>query len=92
MNIGQLPWWRGTTVSPAAAAAQPGPAMRRRRLLHRLAAPIAVLVGVPALTLSLAGGVADASGAGKITDYTGTGIDQPQGITKGPDGAMWFTN
>ena len=29
---------------------------------------------------------------GAVTNYTGTGIDQPLGITAGPDGALWFTN
>jgi streptogramin lyase len=27
-----------------------------------------------------------------VSNYTGTGIDGPAGITTGPDGAMWFTN
>ena len=30
--------------------------------------------------------------AGVVTNYTGTGINAPQGITVGPDGALWFTN
>jgi virginiamycin B lyase len=30
--------------------------------------------------------------AGVVSNYTGTGIDGPAGITTGPDGAMWFTN
>ena len=30
--------------------------------------------------------------AGVVTNYTGTGIDDPQSITAGPDGALWFTN
>ena len=30
--------------------------------------------------------------AGVVTNYTGTGIDAPEGITAGPDGALWFTN
>ncbi len=32
------------------------------------------------------------STAGVVTNYTGTGIDEPEGITAGPDGALWFTN
>ena len=32
------------------------------------------------------------STTGVVTNYTGTGIDQPIGITAGPDGALWFTN
>ena len=27
-----------------------------------------------------------------VTNYTGTGISNPFGITAGPDGALWFTN
>ncbi len=27
-----------------------------------------------------------------VTNYTGTGISDPDGITAGPDGALWFTN
>ena len=27
-----------------------------------------------------------------VTNYTGTGINDPQDITTGPDGALWFTN
>ena len=30
--------------------------------------------------------------AGVVTNYTGTGIDEPRSITAGPDGALWFTN
>ena len=30
--------------------------------------------------------------AGKVTTFTGTGIDEPSGIAVGPDGALWFTN
>ena len=27
-----------------------------------------------------------------VTNYTGTGIAEPEGIAAGPDGALWFTN
>ena len=27
-----------------------------------------------------------------MTNYTGTGISAPAGITSGPDGALWFVN
>ena len=30
--------------------------------------------------------------SGVVTNYTGTGINGPAGITAGPDGALWFTN
>jgi virginiamycin B lyase len=29
---------------------------------------------------------------GVVTNYTGTAISEPAGITAGPDGALWFTN
>ena len=29
---------------------------------------------------------------GVVTNYTGTGISNPDAITAGPDGALWFTN
>ena len=28
----------------------------------------------------------------RVTNYAGPAIDNPQGITAGPDGALWFTN
>ena len=30
--------------------------------------------------------------SGVVTNYTGSGISRPVGITAGPDGALWFTN
>ena len=30
--------------------------------------------------------------AGVVSNYTGPGINDPEGITVGPDGALWFTN
>src|SRR5260370_94098 len=56
--------------------------------LHRRA----VLVGLLVLTLSLTVGTAAASGAGMVTIFTGTGIDNPAAIAAGPDAALWFTN
>ena len=29
---------------------------------------------------------------GVVSEFTGTGINFPKGITPGPDGALWFTN
>ena len=52
----------------------------------------AVLVGLLVLTLSLTVGTVVASGVGKVTIYTSTGIDNPIEIAAGPDGALWFTN
>ena len=55
------------------------------RLLLVLAA---VLAGLPAL-MPAAAAAAQAARAGSITIYPG--ISDPQAITAGPDGAMWFT-
>ena len=38
------------------------------------------------------GSVDQITTGGKLTVYTGRGIDGPIGITVGPDGALWFTN
>jgi streptogramin lyase len=62
--------------------------------------PVAVLAGV--LSLGLVAGVSlvaggagvaeaiSASGAGSVTIYAG--LSNPEGITTGPDGNLWFTN
>ncbi len=41
---------------------------------------------------SAAAVVGSSNHGGVISIYTGSGIDGPQDITVGPDGAMWFTN
>ena len=56
-----------------------------------------MLAGLPILLLGLAAGsAAAAAGGGQVSNYpcTGTGINEPFGITAGPDGeqALWFTN
>ncbi len=79
----------------------PAPCARVRQagalVTRRLAGRAAVLAGLPILILGLAAGTAAAaSGGGQVSNYpcTGTGINEPFGITAGPDGeqAMWFTN
>jgi virginiamycin B lyase len=62
------------------------------RRAPRLSGAVAVLVGVPLLTLGLAAGAASAaaSGAGSVTIYPGIG--DPVSITAGPDGALWFAD
>ena len=52
----------------------------------------AVVVGLLVLTLSLTVGTAAAAGAGKVTIYASTGIDNPIEIAAEPDGVLWFTN
>ncbi len=75
----------------------PAPRARVRQagelVMRRLAGRAAVLAGLPILILGLAAGTAAAaSGGGQVSNYTGTGISAPFGITAGPDGALWFTN
>jgi virginiamycin B lyase len=62
------------------------------RRAPRLSGAVAVLVGVPLLTLGLAAGAASAaaSGADSVTIYPGIG--DPVSITAGPDGALWFAD
>ena len=60
--------------------------------VRRLAASTAVLVALPMLILGGTAGTAAASYAGRVTNYTGTGISSPEAIAAGPDGALWFTN
>jgi hypothetical protein len=58
--------------------------------MRRLRETLAVLAGVLLLIFGLGAGVANASPAGTVKMYPG--IDDPIGITAGPDGALWFTN
>jgi len=108
MRIGRPGWWRRAVLSPARRVDKPRLAPRRGRLLRRLGGPVAVLAGVSLLSLSLGADLAGASAAhapadasaarslagaataGKVTIYPG--IDHPEGITAGPDGALWFTS
>ena len=67
-----------------------GDAMRSRRFLVRFAALI-LLVAAPLQVVGASGASASVNHGGVITAY-GIGIDGPEGITSGPDGALWFTN
>jgi streptogramin lyase len=62
----------------------------RRGFQRRMVGAVAVLAGVPLLSIGLTAGVASASGGGGVTIYPG--IDGPGSITAGPNGALWFTN
>ena len=66
--------------------------MKRATLIRRIAGLIALLMGVPILTLGVTGGAASASGGGKWTLHTGNGIIRSYEIAEGSDGALWFTN
>jgi streptogramin lyase len=72
---------------------------RRLRFDRRWLRACAVMAGLALLSSSLpasaqpvglAADVANASGAGTVRIYQGIG--SPEGITAGPDGALWFTN
>ena len=57
----------------------------------------ATMTGPPGIsadryTARLSGCIGRITTAGVISRYTGTGILDPEGITAGPDGALWFTN
>jgi streptogramin lyase len=99
MRIGRLVWWRRAIPGLAAGVDGRGLVLRRRRLLLRLRGPVAVLAGVPLLSLGLVAGAASVSGAAAVASASGVGIvtmypsiSNPRGITAGPDGALWFTN
>lgn len=52
-----------------------------------------VVCGMVIGAAPIVSGAPAASAAGAVvTNYTGTGIDDPYWITTGPDGALWFTN
>ena len=76
----------------------PAPRARVRRagelVMRRLAGRAAALAGLPVLIVGLAAGTAAAAAGGQVSNYTGTSIGAPFGITAGPDGeqALWFTN
>ncbi len=50
------------------------------------------VVGVCVLAGVIATPARAAEPVGTITNYTGPGISDPEGIAAGPDGALWFTN
>ena len=77
-------------VKGAAVMRRPPGTLRRRGLKARLAASTVVLLSMPFLIVGLTAGRAAASGAGNLKMYAG--VSGPDGITAGPDGALWFTN
>jgi virginiamycin B lyase len=54
--------------------------------------PFRAALACLAAAVSLAVWAEPAGAIGTVTNYTGTGISAPFGITAGPDGALWFTN
>ena len=51
---------------------------------------ITVLMTASLLTVVQTSAAAATEQQDVVTNYTGPGIDQPAGITVGPDGALWF--
>ena len=71
------PGWSPTTPAPASTTRRGSRPGRTARC------------GSPTTATTRSGG---SPPPGSVTNYTGTGIDEPAGITAGPDGALWFTN
>ena len=74
----KMRWWRGMDASRLAG--RPEPAVRSRGLVRRRAPRTAVVVGLAVLILGLTASTAAASGAGKVTNYTGTGRITTAGV------------
>ena len=53
-----------------------------------------MLAGVVCIArAAVVGASAASAGSGSpVSIFTGTGIDNPEQIVTGPDGALWFTN
>jgi virginiamycin B lyase len=64
----------------------------RGRAYRRTAGWGALALALPLLGVGLVAGPAGASTAGKVSNFTGTGISEPYGITAGPNGSLWFAN
>jgi streptogramin lyase len=61
---------------------------RRRRVIAFF---VSIGLAVSSLVVPWVASAANAS-TPVVTNYTGTGISNPNGVTAGPDGALWFTN
>ena len=62
-------------------------------LTHRAASVLVTLLLAAGILVPVTSALAPSvSAAPTVTNFTGTGIDEPDGITAGPDGALWFTN
>ena len=61
---------------------------RRRQVIALF---VSIGLAVSSLVVPWVASTANAS-TPVVTNYTGTGISDPDGITAGPDGALWFTN
>ena len=68
--------------------------MRSTRFFARFA--LLLLLGAPLFVVGplepSAGAISGAANHGGIVTNFGLGMDDPEGIASGPDGALWFTN
>ncbi len=83
--------WRNGTDGPRRSSHNGGRARNGRRVRTAAGALFALLLLLPLVVVATPV-TAGASGSDGVTNYTGTGIDGPDGITWGPDGNLWFTN
>jgi streptogramin lyase len=65
--------------------------VRSRRKKHHLAIVPAVLAVLALLSADLCPGATATTRAGNVTNYSLNGYYNPYGITRGPDGNIWFT-
>ena len=70
------PGWSPTTPAPASARPRDHGRPRRGAVVHQHGN----------------NSIGRITTTGTVTNYTGTGINDPHGIAAGPDGALWFTN
>ncbi len=75
-----------------AAGGMAGPVRRRRSTGGRPAVILVVLGLMTALSVATNGAPAGADAVGVVSNFTGIGIINPDGVAAGPDGNMWFTN
>lgn len=80
----------GTSFAVAGDVGAPG--RRLSAVRRRVGLATAALVILPGALVGLLAGSAGASTAGTVSNYTGTGIDEPYGIVAGPNGSLWFAN
>ena len=80
--------WRHAPRSKASSIRKRTPSPRFRHVT----AMTAMLVCAPLVAVGAIAGTASASPSGHIHLYKGGGIDLPEAIRVGPDGALWFTN
>ena len=89
-GVGGISVIGGTSFAVAGDVGAPG--RRLSAVRRRVGLATAALVILPGALVGLLAGSAGASTAGTVSNYTGTGIDEPYGIVAGPNGSLWFAN